>query len=370
MKRLSALLLLILLTLLAACGDAFTPTSPVGPIDSPTANSQPTTTPSVLANGKFHEYALPQDNSGMMRPAIDHQGRIWFGEMNRNFLAMLDPRTGSFLQITPLRGAFGIMGITAGPDDSIWYAEQYANYIGRYFPATRQFRLYPLPTVTAPDPANADKTLTLPAAPNDLAIDNHGNIWFTELNANDLGKLNPVTGTLQQYPLTTTKNAPAFDPYGITIDPVGNIWFTEASANHLGRLDPATGAVRYYPVTATNTALMEIASDPRGTIWATAFTSGLLVRLNPATGAITKYYAPSTTGNTGGLYGVTISPTGQVWVTISATGIIARLDVSANHFVYYTIPTPGSLPLGLVIDAHSSLWFTEAGANKIGMLQP
>ncbi len=370
MKRLSALLLLVLLALLAACGDAFTPTSPVGPIDSPTANSQPTTTASVLASGQFREYALPQDNSGMMRPAIDHEGRIWFGEMNRNFLAMFDPRTGSFVQITPLHGAFGIMGIAVGPDDSIWYAEQYANYIGRYFPVTRQFRLYPLPTVTTPDPANAGKTLTLPAAPNDLAIDSHGNIWFTELNANNLGRLNSATGSIQQYPLTSEKNAPALDPYGITIDPTGNIWFTGASSSRLGRLDPATGAVRYYPVTGVTTTLMEVASDAHGNIWATAFTSGLLVSLNPVTGVITKYYAPSSTSNTGGLYGVTISPTGEVWVTISATGIIARLDISANQFVYYTIPTPGSLPLGVVMDAHHTLWFTEAGSNKIGMLQP
>ncbi len=370
MKRLYGLLLLTLLVLLTACGDAFTPTTPVGPIDSPTTTSQPTTTPSMQATGKFQEYALPQDNSGMMRPAVDHEGRIWFGEMNRNFLAMFDPRTGTFMQIKPLHGAFGIMGIEVGPDDSIWYAEQYANYIGRYFPATRQFHLYPLPTVTSPDPGNANKTLTLPSAPNDLAIDSHGDIWFTELNANALGRLDPANGLVRQYRLPTSKDAQALVPYGITIDPSGNVWFTEASVNHLGRLDPATGAVRYYAVTGINTALMEVASDAHGIIWATAFTSGLLVSLNPATSAVTNYYAPSSTGNTGGLYGIAVSPAGEVWVTVSAIGVIARLDVSANQFVYYKIPTAGSLPLGVVVDTHHTLWFTEAGSNKIGMLQP
>ncbi len=370
MKRFYALLLLALMVLLVGCGDAFTPTQPVGPIDTPTASSQPTTTPSVLATGKFREYPLPQDNSGMMRPAIDREGRIWFGEMNHNFLAMFDPHTGAFTQITPLHGMSGIMGIAVGADDSIWYAEQYANYIGRYFPATRQFHLYQLPTVTAPDPGNAGKTLTLPSAPNDLAIDSHGDIWFTELNANAIGRLDPRNGSIRQYTLTGAGNAQALEPYGIAVDPQGNVWFTEAAISHLGRLDPATGDIRYYPVTGIDTALMEVASDAHGMIWATAFTSGLLVRLDPATGDVTKYYAPSATSNTGGLYGVTISPTGEVWVAISAIGIIARLDVSANQFVYYKIPTVGSLPLGVVVDAHQMVWFTEAGSNKIGMLQP
>jgi len=81
MKRLSCFLLPFLITLLAllvtACGDAYTSGQATGPIDSPTVSSQPNTTPSVLANGTFKEFPLPQDNSGMMRPAIDHQGRIW-----------------------------------------------------------------------------------------------------------------------------------------------------------------------------------------------------------------------------------------------------------------------------------------------------
>ena len=374
MKRLSCFLLPFLITLLAllvtACGDAYTSGQATGPIDSPTVSSQPNTTPSVLANGTFKEFPLPQDNSGMMRPAIDHQGRIWFGEMGRNYLAVFDPRTGIFQQMTPPHGLSGVMGIEVAADDTIWFAEQYANYIGHYFPATHRYQLYSLPTITTPDPSNAGRTLTLPAAPNDLAFDSHGNVWFTELNASAIGRLNPHDGSIRQYSLLTSKSAPSLNTYGITVDPQDGVWFTEASNSRLGRLDPHSGAVRYFSVPGAATALMEIASDPRGMIWATSFSAGLLVSLNPATGVIIPYYAPSPDGNTGGLYGITITPSGEVWVTITATGIIARLDVAANQFVYYTIPTSGSLPLGLVMGAHNTLWFTEAGSNKVGMLQP
>ena len=83
-----------------------------------------------------------------------------------------------------------------------------------------------------------------------------------------------------------------------------------------------------------------------------------------------NWFAEQYANYTGGLYGLTITPTGEIWVTITGENIIARLDVAAYHFIYYPIPTPGSLPFGLVTGANHTVWFTEAGTNKIGMLKP
>jgi virginiamycin B lyase len=368
LKRLTIFPILLLFTfLITACGDSFTSTtSNEGPIDSPTVHSQPKTTSSIKASGTFQEYTLPLPNSGLMRPAIDHEGRIWFGEMSHNLLADFDPHSQKFQQITPPRGRSGIMGVVVAADDTIWFAEQYANYIGHYFPASGRFQTYPLPTLAFPDQGVPGKTLTLPSAPNDLVLDNQGNIWFTELNANAVGRLNMQSGQTQQYFLTKTKTSQSLNPYGITIDPQGNIWFTEASTNHLGRLNPKTGQISYFSMQGSSTPLMEIASDPHGIIWTTSFSTGLLLSFNPKTTTFTPYYAPSS----GGIYGITITPGGQVWVTITAGNAIANLDPAAKRFIEYAIPSSGSLPLGVVLGANNSVWFTEAGSNKIGMLNP
>lgn len=363
-------LLIAIVFVFSACGNSSSPTQTVNLTYSPTTAPPHATTASVSATGTFHEYALPQANSGLMRPTIDHEGRIWFGEMGRNYLAMFDPRTATFQQIKPPRGMFGIMGIEVASDDTIWFAEQYANYIGHYIPTTGQFFLYSLPQVTVPDASNPGKSMTLPAAPNDLVIDAQGNIWFTELNANAIGRLDPHSGTIRQFAITSTKQAAPLDPYGIAVDSQGIVWFTEATNNRIWRLDPAMGAIRSYVVPSSSITLMEIAADAHGTIWATSFNSGLLVSLNSQSGAMAIYYAPVPDGNAGGLYGLTITPDDQVWVTISAFSIIARLDVVADRFVYYAIPTANSLPIGIVPGARQSLWFTEAGSDKIGMLQP
>jgi len=367
----SLVLSCLLICLLAACGDASPTTTNAGAAGAPSTTQNQSTLPIQMAIGKFKEFALPQNNSGLMRPIVDTQGRVWFGEMNRNYLGSFDPRSGKFWQQTPPMGKAGIMGMAAAPDGTIWFAEQYADYIGHYFPQTGQYKTYQLPTITTSDPSNAGKTLSLPSAPNDIALDTHSTLWFTELNANAIGSLNTATGETHQYALSSDPKASSLDPYGITIDPQGTIWFSESSTNRLGKLNPATGQISYFTPPGVTTPLMELASDAHGQIWVTTFGAGQLLRFDPTRATFTTYNAPALNGiDPGALYGLTIASNGDAWVTVGSENVLARLDVKAQRFVYYTIPTASSLPLGLVEGANGSIWFTEAGSNKIGMLQP
>lgn len=360
--RVTLLLSTLLLTLFLAACDGATSTN-----SSPQNSKE--TQPAITGVGIFREYPLPQSDDGLMRPAIDHEGRIWFGEMNRNKLAVFDPRTSAFQQITPLHGQSGIMGVEVAADDTIWYAEQYADYIGHYFPKTGHFKLYPLSPMIVPDPSNAKKTLTLPSAPNDLAIDAHGNIWFTEINAGAVGELIPATGHITQFPLWTNRaQAQQIDPYGIAVDPQGLIWFTEIDSSRIGRIDPRNGTITYYSLPRGTNAPMEIVSDQQGTLWITSFSNNLLLSFDPRTGIFTPYDAPHGSSGGGGIYGVAVGTDNAIWITVSAQDVIARLDRNSKRFVYYAIPTQGGLPLGIIAINHT-LWFTEAGSNMIGMLQ-
>lgn len=358
--------------MLAACADITTSTSSTrsSTTDASATSVQTNPIPGIVGTGTFREYPLPQTNSGMMRPVIDHEGRIWFGEMGHDYLAVFDPGTQTFQQVTPPHGQNGIMGLLVAPDDTIWFAEQYANYIGHYYPSTGKFQVYGLPTLTVPDPGDANRRLTLPSAPNDIALDAQGNVWFTELNADSLGWLDSHTGAVQQFPISRDRSVQKLNPYGVSVDPRGMVWFTEASGNHIGRFDPSTGKFSFFTMSGPANPLMEITSDAHGAIWITSFSGGLLLKLDSRTGKFTPYYVPHSGNESGGIYGLTISHVGEVWLTITADNMIARLDVMANHFMLYRIPTAGSLPLGIVMGADHTLWFTESGKDKIGMLKP
>ncbi len=359
--RIGWLWLAVVCSLLVACGG-----NAVSPVQS--ARSVVQVVPAERASGIFHEYALPQANSGLMRPVLDTRGRVWFGEMNSNYLGAFDPVRGQFWQRTPPDGKYGIMGLLAVPDGTVWFAEQYANYLGQYDPQSGRFRSYALPQIVQPDPADPHKTQLLPAGPNDLALDAQGRIWFTEINTNAIGSLDPADGAVRQYQLTAGKSA-ALVPYGIVVDRQGIVWFTTATTSRLGRLDPRTGRVSYFVPPGVNSSLMELALAANGQIWATTFSAGLLLRFDPVVQHFSVYAAPGG-ASVGGLYGLTVVASGEVWVAVTSANLLARFDPQSQRFVYYPVPTASSAPLGLAVGPQGSVWFTESNSNKIGQLLP
>ena len=126
------------------------------------------------------------------------------------------------------------MGLLIAPDDTIWFAEQYANYIGHYFPATGKYQVYNLPTLTKPDPSDTAKTLTVASAPNDVALDAQGNVWFTESTSDKVARVNvnAVPVTVDEFAVPTA----GAQPVGIAAGPDGAMWFAEATGKKIGRI--------------------------------------------------------------------------------------------------------------------------------------
>lgn len=352
--------LLYLLLCVAACHDATSMPSKQVPI--------------AQTAGTFKEYPLPQAQSGLMRPAVDHQGRIWFGEMGKNYLASFDPQSKTFVQITPPHGQYGIMGVIVAPDDTVWFAEQIADYIGHYDPKTKQFTTYPLPQITTPDPENKQHILSLPSAPNELIADQRGDIWFTEMNADAIGKLQIKTGTITQYPLASPPTVQKLSPYSITADAQGNIWFTASGESKIGRITLGNGAIHFYTLPKTvqnaNISLMEIIDDPTGMLWITTFNTSSIMRFDPGKATFTTYQLPNTGQGIDGIYGIIAASGNDLWTTVAASNAIVRFDTTTKTFTTYTIPTAHCTPLGIVMAPDHTLWFTKSTTNQIGMLKP
>ena len=89
-------------------------------------------------------------------------------------------------------------------DGSIWWAGQWGNVIGRIDPATGAMKEYPLPPK---------------AMPHTVLTDRAGNIWYTGNKNATVGKLDPATGKITEYkmpdPAAKDPHSAIFDANGI-----------------------------------------------------------------------------------------------------------------------------------------------------------
>jgi len=79
------------------------------------------------------------------------------------------------------------------------------------------------------------QTPTLGARSRDPIQAPDGTIWFAGQWANVIGKINPKTGEMKEYPLPANAM-----PHTVTLDAKGNVWYTGNKNATIGYLDPKT----------------------------------------------------------------------------------------------------------------------------------
>src|SRR5436853_4269554 len=140
---------------------------------------------------------------------------------------------------------------------------------------------------------------------HDPAVGADGIVWFADQHGSYIGRLDPETGEVKEFPTPT----PNSGPHGIIVAPDGMVWYTGNAAGRIGRLDPKTGAITEFPTPG--------ARDPHtplwynGKVWFTAQNANKYGVLDPKTGDVKVWDAPPPRSNP---YGLQRAPDGTLWI--------------------------------------------------------
>ncbi|HEY1331903.1 MAG TPA: hypothetical protein VGH10_10590 [Actinomycetota bacterium] len=217
-----------------------------------------------------------------------------------------------------------------------------------------------LSVVMATIPAQAltvvEYPVTTPSAePNEAALGSDGNVWFTEFNANQIGKITP-SGAVTEYPIPT----PGSLPTGITAGPDGALWFAESAANQIGRVT-TSGLFTEYPVPTANSDPEDIASGPDGRLW---FTEGLARQIGRvSTAGVFKEFPTNTSG---GPRHIAAGPDGYLWYTEPNVNDIFKISTDGATQFVYTPPIGDVNDIAAGPDGH--MWFADVGNNEVGWI--
>jgi virginiamycin B lyase len=240
---------------------------------------------------------------------------------------------------------------------------QVLEYLGAHFPRKPGGE----PVVV---PGNASVSIrewvvpTLGSRPHDPLAAADGSIWWTGQWSNVLGRLDPKTGAMKEFPLTTPKSG----PHGLTEDKAGNIWYTGNGAGLIGKLDPKTGTVTEYkmPDPAARDPHTPV-FDPKGTLWFSVQQANMMGRLNPQTGEIKLVTMPTPRSLP---YGVVMDSKGVPFIVLFGTNKVARLDPNTMEVKEYTLPNAASRPRRIAITSDDMIWYADYSRGYLGRLNP
>jgi virginiamycin B lyase len=199
--------------------------------------------------------------------------------------------------------------------------------------------------------------------PHDPAVAPDGSLWYTGMNSNTLGVLDPKTGKIKEYRLKT----PGSGPHGLAADADGNIWFTANYKGYIGKLDPRTGEVTEFPIPDPEAGDPHTpVFDQKGTLWFTVQAGGFVGRLDPRSGSITLKRPPTQGARP---YGIAVNSKGVPFFCEFGTNKIARIDPATLEITEYTLPK-GARPRRLVISSDDIIYYTDYARGYLGRLDP
>jgi virginiamycin B lyase len=237
--------------------------------------------------GDLKEFKLPQGT----RPhgiAEDKDGYIWFTGNGNGTVGRLDPRTGeSKVYQTRARDPHTPL---VHPNGNLYFTAQGARMFGRLNPKTGELTEVPTPGAN-PYGLRIDSKGTLWVAFNGPALDHPGG---QPVEGAMIASVNPETLEFKVYRLPDPKS----QCRRLAIDSHDVVWFVNSSQGRLGRLDPKTGAVKEWPTPSgamSHPYAIDVLDD---VIWfnESSRRPDVLVRFDPQTETFQSFPIPSGVG--------------------------------------------------------------------------
>ena len=288
----------------------------------------------TITEWTLHPQALVH---GIAVDDIDPQNvTVWFTERNEDVIGSLNLQTGVYLRHQHPFLNSRPHSVVVAPDHSVWFVDACANRAGQLIPGatTDTWNLWPGPTAAWCGPPDGVGPL--------FGILLGADFWYTEGKNDNVVRLRPGDNTMTIWRIHATGATRLTTQ--LMYDPDGNIFFSEMAGNRIGRLEPV-GATTPTVVAVQPTQLAQpapaAATAPAITIVNTPIVSQLTpvtqVLAGTRTGSIVEWRLPTPVATPLGRF---IGPARAWW----GGGGFWVSEVSANRvsrFAPYTA-TPGT----------------------------
>ena len=211
--------------------------------------------------------------------------------------------------------------------------------------------------------------------PHDILVDKEGKVWYSDFGEMFIGKFDPKTLKLVEYPIKKFKpNAPT-GLLSIEFDHAGKIWFDTMYQGSLGCLDPKTGEIVYYPVDPkwnddrVQLNFTGLHYEVDGKVWTKSVGTQDIFRVDLKTGQWEKFHPTSSLPGVphAGVYQVMADSHNNLWMAEFTEGHLGKIDAKTLEVTWFANPTPHARDRRMEIDAQDRILVTEYRNSKVAL---
>ncbi len=221
------------------------------------------------------------------------------------------------------------------------------------------------------------------AMPHDVIVDASGMAWYSDFGSQYLGKLDPSTGKVTEYPISEFKSGFPQGSLDIEIDKDGNIWQGMMLQGGIVKFDPRTEKFQTFPLSpninsdvAQQAMVMPASFTVDGKVWMNNVGIRGIHRLDLGSPRFETFRPYQALGlgsggmDTGGhsVYGIAADSRNNLYFMDFGSENIGRVDAQTGKIKLLPTPTRNSHPRRGHMDAQDRLWFAQYLGDKVAML--
>ena len=215
--------------------------------------------------------------------------------------------------------------------------------------------------------------------PHDVMLDRQGTVWYSDFGQMFLGKMDPKTGKVTQYPIPEVKKGYPVGTLNLEFDRDDNPWVGVMYQSAIAKFDKKTetfqtwSTPKEWDTDAGQLGHLALEGTPvDNKVWIKNSDGGNIYRLDLGSNQMENLgaFKDPRTSRRIGTYGLHSDAQNNIYLLDFAAGNIVKVDAKTKSPTVYLTPTPNSRPRRGRVDAEGRLWFAEYNGNAIGMFDP
>jgi len=216
-------------------------------------------------------------------------------------------------------------------------------------------------------------------SPHDVIVDQKGIAWYSSFGEQNLGRLDPKTGKVREFPIPEAKPGFPTGGLGLRTDQAGNLWLGNMYQAQIVKFDRKSQKFTIWKLpkeqnidAAQINMVSPQAAHVDGKVWTQNNGFAGVHRLDIKSGKIETWepFKDAAKGEPHNIYDVVPDSANNAWFTDFRWKHIGRIDAKSGEVKLFEIPAKQAVlaPRRGQMDAQDRFWFAQYRGDRIAVL--